>query len=182
MDLIDYLLSLIVVAFVVVYMNTSSKERARRVKKQEKINLNARKNIRMGMKRGLKIGVIVSLPIAIFMLAFITNVTAKNRLSIFKNHGFYLSKKYFIKPKINDWVSYSINNSKSKLCSSGRHVGKIEKINLDMSYIIKKEFPSKCDSSILGSFEPHIHSVIYPEYEVSYLTKLFYILKITKSN
>lgn len=109
----------------------------------------------------------LALVLYVIPLFFALNVFSGNQA--FKAQSIYLVKKFFINPKIGDWVSYTVPKATNKECSERMSsIGRINDIR-DGKFHITKESYSDCDSSFFGYFNADINSIILPQYNITFL-------------
>jgi hypothetical protein len=122
---------------------------------------------------GLIIGLLIGSIGSLFVLT-VTNVQNKEG-STFKPMGCYLANR-FQTPKVGNWVTYRMKNPYAKTCQ-GLLVGKVNSFSGKDLYNITQDERSECDSTLYGDFKATVHSVVYPDFEI---TPLSWILKKIK--
>jgi hypothetical protein len=122
-------------------------------------------------------GIIIGLLIGSLGALFVQTVTNNhhNEGSSFHPVGSYLANR-FQTPEVGNWVTYRMTNPYGKTCQ-GLLVGKVNSFSGKDLYNITQDERSECDSKLYGEFKATVHSVVYPDFEI---TPLSWILKIIK--
>jgi hypothetical protein len=134
------------------------------------MNIKLKSNSHTKIKNGIIIGLIIGCTGGLFLQS-VTNPYYKEG-STFKPAAAYFANK-FKTPAVGDWVTYKITYPYGKTCQN-MLVGKLNGFSGKDQFNITQEGRSECDSTLYGNFKASIHSVVYPELEI---TPLSWIVK-----